>query len=252
MKKENKLNYKFLLNALLILLVIFLFLQLFIKPSQETEEKIIFKNTEFLSLENSTSVSLKVPAINQEGQGVATFLIVEATKGSGKTLVDIDNLLFWADTQHSIRIARKVAGEITNKNLDNFDLVYSVQANASLIGGPSAGSALTIATIAALEDKKPREDVMITGSINHDGSIGPVNAILEKAKAAKDIGASVFLVPLLQSKDVVYETTEHCEKFGFSEICTTETRPRKVDINTETGIRVQEISTIEEALSYFF
>ncbi len=136
--------------------------------------------------------------------------------------------------------------------MQDYDIVYTIEANATLIGGPSAGSALAIATIAALEGREPREDVMITGSVNHDGSVGPVLAILEKAKAARERGATLFLVPLLQSRDVIYETKEHCEVFGNNNICTTETRPKKVEVEKEAGIAVREVASIQEAMGYFF
>jgi len=148
---------------------------------------------------------MKLPAVDINNSGVVTTLRVTAKPGTGKTLVDIEGLLFWADTQQSIRVARQVAANITGVDINKYDLIYSIKAQASLIGGPSAGSALTIATIAALEGKKPSEAVMMTGTINHDGTIGPVSEILEKAKAAKQAGASMLLVPLLQSKDIIYE-----------------------------------------------
>ena len=223
-------------------------------PEQEEEEpvKTVRKIDSFLALEDSTRVKMLLPAVDVEGNGVDTLLTVEATLGSGRTLTDIDNLLFWADTQHSIRIARRVAENITRKRVEDYDIVYAIEANASLIGGPSAGSALTIATIAALEGKKLKEGVMITGSINHDGSIGPVSAILEKAKASKEAGATLFLVPLLQSRDVIYESSEHCEMFGNTEICTTETRPRRIIVEEEADIKVIEVETVQDAMRYFF
>ena len=64
--------------------------------------------------------------------------------------------------------------------------------------GPSAGAALTIATIAALKHDSIRSDVVITGTINADGTIGQIGGVLEKAQAAKDIGAKLFLVPVGQ------------------------------------------------------
>jgi len=136
--------------------------------------------------------------------------------------------------------------------LSNYDLTYGIEANASVIGGPSAGAALAIATIAAIEGKKVRGDVLITGAINRDGSIGPVTSILTKAEASKRAGASVFLVPLLQSRDVIYETDEYCEKFGATEFCTEETKPRRVNITQETGIKIVEVENISEAARYFF
>ena len=205
----------------------------------------------FVSDENGTKVTLKVPAVDPEGEGVPALLTVEATKGSGRTLVSIDNLLFWADTQHSIRMARLNAGNVSGKDLETFDLVYSIHTDATAIGGPSAGVAIALATIFALNNEQPRDDVMITGTINHDGTIGPVDNILSKAKAAKKFGAVMMLVPLLQSKDIDYEESEYCHKFGGKEVCTTEIVPREVDIENESGIKIVEVRNIQEALEYF-
>lgn len=201
---------------------------------------------------NGTSVEMILPAVDNNQNGVGTVLRVQAVKGSGKTLVEIGNLLFWADTQSSIRTARDVAENITGISLDNVDLIYSVDANASVIGGPSAGAALTIATIAAIQGKKPRADVMITGTINHDGTIGPIGDVLQKAKVAKANRANLFLVPLLHSGEIVYETRDYCRNFGGTQFCTQETYPKRVDVSSEAGIEVKEVQDIEEAMRYFF
>ncbi len=266
-KRKEEFNYRksliFTIITLLIITIILSILSilasLYTTPAQNTfkNEELQLSNCEnevngFVSLEDSTRVEMYLPAVDSEGQGVNTLLTVEASPGTGRTLTDIDNLLFWADTQHSMRVARRVAENITGKKVEDYDIVYTIEANASLIGGPSAGAALTIATIAALQNKKLRDNVMITGGINHDGSISPVSAILEKAKAAKGAGAGIFLVPLLQSRDVIYEESEHCEVFGYSEICTTETRPKKIDVQQEAGITVREVETIQDTMEYFF
>ncbi|MCL6500531.1 MAG: hypothetical protein K6T16_00660 [Candidatus Pacearchaeota archaeon] len=220
------------------------------KPLPEKEEKIEFMIKP--PLLNATRAVAYLPAVDKNGEGVITLLVVEAVPGSGRTLVDIDNLLFWADTQHSIRIAKNVAENISGIDTGKYDLVYNIYANASVIGGESAGAALAIATIAVLQNKSLREDVMITGTVNHDGTIGPVQAILPKAKAARKINASVFLVPLLQGQEIVYEMRQHCEKFGPTEFCTTEQIPVKVNITKEAGVRVVEVGAVEDALEYFF
>jgi len=246
-KEKNKIaKYIILIITIIIILEIVLFISNKNVKLENKEEE-----SSFVSIDNATLVRMKLPAVDADGKGVSTYLTVEAIKGTGRTLVDIENLLFWADTQQSIRMARLVAGNYSKNNVNNYDLIYSVEANASLIGGPSAGAALTLATISALNNEKFRDDVMITGTINHDGSIGPVSAILEKAKASKEVNASIFLVPLLQSRDVIYETNEHCEKFGLTEICQTETIPKKINVSEEAGIEVIEVSGIEEALKYF-
>jgi uncharacterized protein len=195
--------------------------------------------------------SMFMPAIDDEGKGVATVLDVQLLEGSGRALANIDKLLFWTDTQSSIRTARNVAQEVTGKDMSKYDLVYTIRANASVIEGPSAGAALTIATIAALECVDVNESIMITGTINHDGTIGPVGEITNKAKAAKYIGAQLFLVPLSQSTEVTYKSEEYCENIGWSELCTTEQVPKKVDVAQEAGIRVIEVKNISEALKYF-
>jgi uncharacterized protein len=250
MVRKNKNKVLIYLIAVLILIFILNLFGLFlVEKKAEEKEVIVYK--ESAAKGNYTLVKMKLPAVDSEGNGVSTTLSVEASKGTGRTLVDIENLLFWADTQHSIRMARLVADDFTNESVEEYDLIYNVEANASIIGGPSAGAALTLATIFALRGKQPREDVMITGTINHDGSIGPVSAILEKAKASRDAGASIFLVPLLQSRDVVYETKKHCEEFGGFEVCQTETIPKKINVGEEADIEVIEVGDIEEALEYF-
>ncbi len=250
-KKTNKEKSKILVYFFVIVLILIALKFLLFKITPEKIE-IRTEKENFQILDDRVLVDMQLPAVDNEGKGVATQLQIEANPGTGRTLVDIDSLLFWADTQHSIRIARLVASKLSKIDIETVDLIYSVKANASVVGGESAGAALAIATIAVIEKKTISPNVMITGAINHDGSIGPVSAILEKAKASKEAGAELLLVPLLQSGDVIYETEEHCEEFGLSEICTTETKPRKVNIKDEIGIDVVEVGSIGEALEYFF
>jgi len=193
-------------------------------------------------------VTMSVPAVDKDEKGVTTLLTVQAVPGSGRILADIDKLLFWTDTQNSIRRATTVAENVTGINVTDYDLIYTIQANASVIGGPSAGAALTMATIAALEDREINNSVMITGSINHDGTIGPVGSIFEKAVAAKQEGAKLFLVPLTQSSQIIYKDRQYCEKIGWMDFCTTETYPVKIDVEKDAGIAVIEVMTIEDAM----
>ncbi|NIO22415.1 MAG: hypothetical protein GTN38_00115 [Candidatus Aenigmarchaeota archaeon] len=201
--------------------------------------------------ENASSSSIVVPAVDEEGEGLTTVLSVQIVPGSGKILANIDRLLFWTDTQNSIRTSTKVASNITGINLSDYDVIYTIETEATAVEGPSAGAALTIATIAALKKEKLNPEVMITGAINHDGTIGPVGEILPKAKAAKEAGAKILLVPLLHSKEVTYKTKKYCEQIGISQICTTENIPTEVSISEEVGIEVAEVRTIEDAMDYF-
>jgi uncharacterized protein len=251
-RQKKKLQQKLkLMSGLLLVLLFGIFIGVIGQELFKDNEPIISGTVENEILISDNVGFIKVPAINSNGTGISTELFVKLEKGSGRTLVDIDNLLFWADTQNSIRMAKLVSENITGVKLDDYDLTFSINANASLIGGESAGAALALASIAAIQNITLNETVMITGTVNHDGSIGPIGGVLEKAKAAKQVGAIKFIVPLLQGNEIIYETIEHCETFGIMEWCSTERIPKQVDIANESGLEVIEVGSIEEALTYF-
>jgi uncharacterized protein len=196
-------------------------------------------------------VSLNVPAIDENGKGVPTTLIVETAPGKGRVLTDINHILFFVDTQNSIQIAKAVAENITGIDMSKIDLIYQIETNASAIGGPSAGAALTIATVAAIENKTLNPKIGITGTINPDGSIGPVGGIEEKARASKEAGIEIFLVPVDQGTEITYVPKKECRQIGPILYCTTEYLVKKVDISKDVGITVKEVANVEEALKYF-
>lgn len=196
-------------------------------------------------------VEFSLVAVDQNGKGVSTPLIVESKPGTGKALTNVDKLLFWVDTQQSIQIAKAVAENITKINATNIDLTYTIESNASIIGGPSAGAALTIATIAVLKNEKIRNDVVITGTINEDGTIGEIGGVLEKAQAAKDIGATLFLVPKGQGEQTYLKPQESCMRRAGFIFCETTYQQITVNIGKDAGIPVIEVSNVTEAYKYF-
>lgn len=196
------------------------------------------------------SAEIDLAAVNQNGNGVVTPLVVDAKPGSGKILTDIDKLLFWVDTQQSMQIAKQVAQNVTGIDANQYDLVYTVRSNSTLVGGPSAGGALTAATIAALEGRKIRTDVLMTGTINPNGTIGEVGGILEKATAAKDVGAKLFLVPIGQSIETNYEPQQSCFTRAGFQFCTTKFVEVTTNIGQSAGISVIEVANISDALKY--
>lgn len=194
--------------------------------------------------------SILVPAVNQEGKGVVATIQVEIEDGDGRILFDIQNVLKYYDTQDSARTALEVAKQITGADLSDKDVIYSIHAPSPVVRGPSAGAAMTIATIAAIENKTINQSVMITGQINHDGTIGLVSDVEPKARAAKENGANLFLVPLRQSEEVSYEKRKHCKEFDGFEYCTIEYVPVRKKITEIAGIEVREVGHIIEAMEY--
>ncbi len=225
-----------------------------------TETKIEKKTyTEEFSLEpeqisyvnDSSITTIKVPAVDKNGNGVMATLSVDAKPGNGRILVDINQILFWVDTQDSMRTARIVAQDVTGLDLSKYDIVYSIQANASAIEGPSAGAAMGIATILELENRTFNEDVTITGTLNQKGEIGKVSGIVAKAEATEGADMNLLIVPVGQKTYTVYTEEKSCEDYLLTKICRSVTKPEDVDVEEEVGIKVVEANNIQEALKYF-
>jgi len=151
--------------------------------------------------------------------GVAAELAVELHSGSGRVFVDTTPLTK-IDTQASARLSKQVACETLKVNCSAYDFFYIIRSPVQMIGGPSAGSAMTVLTLVVLTNSTAKDNVGITGTINPDGSIGQIGSVYEKALSAKDSGVDIFLVPRGQA--------------GFS-------------IN---GVEVIEISKITDAFYY--
>ena len=91
---------------------------------------------------------------------------------------------------------------------------------------------------------------MMTGTINPNGTIGEVGGILEKATAAKQIGAKIFLVPIGQSTETNYKPQESCVNRGSFQFCTTKFVEVTTNIGQSAGISIIEVGTISDAIKY--
>ncbi len=74
---------------------------------------------------------------------------------------------------------------------------YPISIEASNIGGPSAGMMYTLAIMDLLIDGDLTNGHVVagTGTINPDGSVGPIGGIRQKVVAAEAAGAELMLVP---------------------------------------------------------
>ncbi len=200
------------------------------------------------------TIVLKAPAVSRtpDGRlvGVATNFVITVAPGSGHVYLETWPLAE-VDMQASARLATQIAGEVTGKDMSKYDVFIQVRADSPIIGGPSAGGTMTVGIIAALEGWKVRDDVMMTGMINPDGTIGPVGGILEKAAAAASVGAKLFLIPEGQRIQMVQESEEK----NIGGIIQITTRTRKVDVaqyaKERWGLEVKEVSDIYDAVYYF-
>jgi Lon-like protease len=74
---------------------------------------------------------------------------------------------------------------------------FSIQFNLANIGGPSAGLMFSLAVVDKLTTGDLNDGMFVagTGTISSDGKVGSIGGIAHKMMAAKEAGATVFLVP---------------------------------------------------------
>jgi len=214
----------------------------------------IQNGTTFSTLPPQTmSSSAHIIAVTSDNEGIIGSVDVEIYQGRGRVLMNTNPFLE-PDTQFSAETAASVAETYTKKSLDDRDVIYSFEIEGQVLGGPSAGAAMTIATIAAIEDRELRDDVAVTGTIRSDGRIGSVGGVLEKAQVASEQGINLFLVPRGQSKLTTYERVVENQKIGEFTFQRVRYVPKTLDLieyaSSELGIDIREAATIGEVASY--
>lgn len=95
--------------------------------------------------------------------------------------------------------AALVAAQITD--FDPRALQMSVEVRRST-DGPSAGALLAVGLIASIRGDTLREDATMTGTINPDGTIGPVGGIPMKIDGAAQVGKKLVVIPFGQDHEV--------------------------------------------------
>ncbi|ADG13814.1 peptidase S16 lon domain protein [Methanocaldococcus infernus ME] len=187
-------------------------------------------------LSQSFAVLIKAPAVSETSTGyVGVPITIDIKVGKGSGNVYMDTLpLTQLDMQGSARIAYKVACEITGKNPNNYNVYISVRSDVPIVGGPSAGGTMTVGIVSELMNWSLNRNVMMTGMINPDGSIGPVGGILEKIEAAKKANCTIFLIP--KGQRYVNYNGKIIDAVAYGK---------------RLGVKVIEVSNIYQALKYF-
>src|SRR4030042_5358808 len=138
---------------------------------------------------NYRNITMDAPAVANTENGyigvISTITVTIQSNGSGRVFVDTLPLT-QIDMQGSARLAVNVASALvksdntTNISTDQYDFFLVVRTEAPIIGGPSAGAVMTVATIALLEDWPVDSKTVMTGMINPDSSIGSIGGITQK------------------------------------------------------------------------
>lgn len=101
----------------------------------------------------------------------------------------------------SVFNAASVVRKLTGKDIADYDIHVNV-VGGGRIDGPSAGTAILLAIISALEERPIRQDIAITGEISIQGKVKPVGGVFEKIYGARQAGIRRVFVPKDNAKDV--------------------------------------------------
>lgn len=216
----------------------------------------------YISLAVPQTVTLKIvgsawiqaPAVSRTPKGyigTLTNITVIVTEGWGDVFISTFSLTE-KDFQGAATTAAREAARLLGLDFRKYNFYFRIKSPAVIIGGPSAGVAMTVAAYAALSGKEINRSVMVTGMIAPDGTIGPVGGVFEKAQAVADAGGKVFLVPPGQSVVVQYKTViKKVGPFRFYRL-----EPVTIDLKEYAWknwrLKVVEVATIEEAIGYFY
>jgi uncharacterized protein len=182
--------------------------------------------------------SLHVFAITDAGAALTADLTLRLTPGTGKIYTTVQPLV-GTSTQTTEVIAIDVAKTFSNE-VGQFNYYFDIQSDASLVEGPSAGAAMTLLAVAMLQDREIPDTVGITGTITEEGFVGNVGGVFEKAREAARIGIKIFMVPPGENQQIIREegTVESINLSSYAQ--------------ERWGMKVVEVSTIEDVLNFAF
>lgn len=201
----------------------------------------------------SSKVHLVAVRSTERGyEGVVLECYVKLLRGSGRVLVDTEPKI-GIDLQSSLRVAVSVAEGLTGFNFSRVDVVARVvgEEEVEVVDGPSAGAAIAAAVISAVRGERLNDTVYITGTVSPDGSVGQVGGVLEKALAAAEHGAKLFMVPKGQRSALAWRVVER--RVGPFIIQRAE--PTYVDVegflrSRGFSVKVVEVENVAEAYRY--
>ncbi|HEY5663451.1 MAG TPA: S16 family serine protease [Ilumatobacter sp.] len=175
---------------------------------------------------------------NDEGNECVTWAPSDAVLDPGDRIIEVDGVPIDGVEDLSAALATRVPGDIIEMTIERagtgpltvevpltaspddadrtivgfypFDtrrvvLPFELDIDTGSIGGPSAGLAFTLTLI---DELSPGEltggrRVAVTGTIELDGTVGPIGGLRQKAATVAQAGVEVFLVPAGQSDEDV-------------------------------------------------
>ncbi len=185
--------------------------------------------------------------------GTILKITVDVRDGTGLVLANTA-IPEGVDFQNSARIAARVAQNVTGVDLSKKDVIFSITTdnqNLQAVDGGSAGGAMTVLLSSAILGKSINSHVLMTGTIQSDGTIGPIGAVLEKAQAAANYGAKIFLVPLGQGTVEEQKCTQTNQGSFVYQSCSPQEESLSPIMESKYGMKVIEVENISDVMKYF-
>ena len=262
----KKINYrKILVSHIIVLLIGFIIGVLMFSAdinfnNKEAKLNSLNKIINGTNINEKRSGSVNIVAITNNGFGIIGKVNADIVDGDGRVLVNT-NPFIEPDTQYSAVTAVNVAKNLTNADLNKKNIIIDFKVSnvdiehQGVIGGPSAGIAMTLAVLSAIENKEVK-NIGITGAILPDGTIGEVGGILEKADAVADNNLTLFLIPEGQGTFTYYERQIRTKNISGVKISKAVLIPKKIDVvdyyAKERNLTIIEVDNINEVLDYAF
>ena len=101
----------------------------------------------------------------------------------------------------SVFNATSVIRKLTGEDLSNYDLHINV-VGGGRIDGPSAGVAIFLALLSAVQGSPIAQDIAVTGEVSIQGKVRAVGGVYEKIYGARQAGIRTVLIPAENEKDV--------------------------------------------------
>ncbi|MBI2143690.1 hypothetical protein HYU17_00880 [Candidatus Woesearchaeota archaeon] len=186
-----------------------------------------------------TLLAVSEDSKGSQGEGITADLYLRLASGTGNVFIEAEPVTK-LDTRISLKLAKDIACEsipALTGECGKKDFFFRIEANASIIGGPSAGAAAAALAIAAVEDAETDQTVAITGTIGSGGLIGNVGGLKEKIRAASTSGIKTVLIP-------------GGERYMMTQ---PENKTDKLDLleyGESLGIKVAEAGDLQEALLF--
>jgi PDZ domain-containing protein len=199
-------------------------------PDKSRDEIDEANNTDFRQSEDSAEyaallylkypMAVSVESVNEDGPSAGKLEDGDAIDGvNGKPVANLDDFqalisdtkpgdtvsLDYRRKNGDLGVATVTLGEHPEKDqgylgigvLDAPWAPFSIDFNLANVGGPSAGLMFSLAVVDKLTtgDLNDGKFVAGTGTITGDGKVGPIGGITHKMVAAREAGATIFLVP---------------------------------------------------------